>query len=59
MDPHISHDGKLNEGYVSKKKDDSLIKSWIYGTLNEKVLYIVNGLSTATQILKALKGVLA
>lgn len=43
----LSDDNKPNDSYISRKKDDSLIKSSIRGTLAEGVLYIVSGLSTA------------
>lgn len=53
------NDDKLNEAYVSCKKDDSIIRSWISGTLTEEVLYIVSGLSIAKLMWKALEEVLA
>lgn len=53
------NDDKVNDSSVSWKKDDSLIKSWIHGTLTKEVLYIVSGLSTARQVWKALEEVFA
>lgn len=49
--PYIpSEDNKINEAYVSYKKDNSLTKSWIWGTLTEEVLYFVSGFLTANNV---------
>lgn len=38
---HFPEGNKINEEYISWKKDDNLIKSQIRGTLIEEVLYLV------------------
>lgn len=48
-----SDDDEINEPYVSWKKDNTLIQTWIWGNLAEEVLYIVTGLSTGKQMWKA------
>lgn len=52
---HDSDISKTSEQYLSWKKDDSLHKSWIRGTLTEEVLYLVSGPSTAKEIGNHLK----
>lgn len=51
----FSEGTKANEDFTSWKKDDNLIKSWIWGTLIEEVLYLASGLSTAKEVWKSLE----
>lgn len=50
-----SQEGKIGEIYLTQKKNVSLIKSWIRGTLMEDVLYLVSGLSIGKPVWKLLK----
>lgn len=39
-----------NDHYLSKKNDDTLMKSWIFDTLTEEALHLVSGLSTSKEV---------
>ncbi|KAF6171551.1 hypothetical protein GIB67_018075 [Kingdonia uniflora] len=60
LDDHVNEEPPKEEAmettsYQNWKKDNALIKSWIFGSLTKEVLYLITGLSTAREVWHSLE----